>query len=209
MISRAFLLSPARCDGRRAGALLNPAADFPLAVQLRQREGAPLGDVFAFLSGLYFRGKLTYARAFASASAAAAPIRIITTNRGLLAPEYRVRPADLEAFGAVDLSAGWAAFEEPLLRDAKRLAREMDPDTCVVLLGSIASDKYVKPLTSVFGERLVFPVDFVGRGDMSRGGLMLRCAQSGTELEYVPVAKAVRHGKRPPKLQPLTRSPRT
>src|ERR1051325_10991404 len=58
-----FLLSPARCDGRRALTLLSPRAEFPLAVQLRRREGAPLGEVFAFLSGLYFRGKLTYATA--------------------------------------------------------------------------------------------------------------------------------------------------
>lgn len=198
-----FLLSPARCDGRRAKALLDPAAEFPLAVQLRRREGAPLGDVFAFLSGLYFRGKLTYARTFASPLTATDPVRIITTNRGMLAPEYRVRPADLEEFSCVDLSAGWAAFEEPLMRDAKRLAREIPPDTLVVLLGSIASDKYVKPLVSVFDGRLVFPREFVGRGDMSRGGLMLRSARDMRELEYIPVATAVRHGKRPPKLEPL------
>lgn len=199
---RVFLLSPARCDGRRAAALLNPAAEFPLAVQLRQREGAPLGEVFAFLSGLYFRGKLTYARAFAGADCAA-PIRIITTSRGLLEPGYRVRPDDLREFAAVDLSAGWAAFQEPLVRDAKRLQRQLRGDALVVLLGSIASDKYVRPLTSVFGDRLVFPTDFVGRGDMSRGGLMLRAAQSREELGYAPVATAVRHGKRPPKLKPL------
>jgi hypothetical protein len=199
--SKVFLLSPARCDGRRASALLNPAADFPLAQQLRRREGAPLGDVFAFLSGLYFRGKLAYARAFADG--AQPSIRIITTNRGLLHPDDRVCPADLEAFSCVDLSAGWAAFEEPLLRDARRLDSELPRPAEVVLLGSIASDKYVRPLTSVFGERLVFPVEFVGRGDMSRGGLMVRQAQSGQELSYVPVSTAVRHGKRPPKLQPL------
>lgn len=200
--ARVFLLSPARCDGRRAATLLSPNAEFPLAVQLRQREGAPLGEVFAFLSGLYFRGKLTYASAFASADAAAQPIRVITTNRGLLEPGYRVRPSDLEEFSRVDLSAGWAAFEEPLVRDAKRLAREIG-DAAVVLLGSIATDKYVGPLSRVFGERLLFPREFVGRGDMSRGGLMLRCANEARELEYIPVASAVRHGKRPPKLEPL------
>lgn len=204
-IDRVFLLSPARCDGRRAQALLNPAAEFPLAVQLRQREGAPLGDVFAFLSGLYFRGKLTYARTFASVRVAT-PIRIITTSRGLLEPGYRVRPADLEEFSTVDLSAGWAAFEEPLLRDARRLHRELGSEAEAVLLGSVASDKYVRPLASVFGTRLMFPVDFVGRGDMSRGGLLLRHAASNDELQYVPVATAVRHGKRPPKLDPATRA---
>jgi hypothetical protein len=198
-----FLLSPARCDGRRAATLLSPNAEFPLAMQLRQREGAPLGDVFAFLSGLYFRGKFTYAMAYATAAAAAQPVRVITTNRGLLPPDYRVRPADLEEFARVDLSAGWAAFEDPLVQDARRLAREIDGSTCVVLLGSIASDKYVGPLMRVFGERLLFPREFVGRGDMSRGGLMLRCVNEGRELDYVPVATAVRHGKRPPKLAPL------
>ena len=200
--ARIFLLSPARCDGRRAATLLSPNAEFPLAVQLRQREGAPLGDVFAFLSGLYFRGKLAYASAFAAADTAAQPIRVITTNRGLLEPGYRVRPSDLEEFARVDLSAGWAAFEEPLVRDARRLAREVG-DAAVVLLGSIATDKYVGPLSRVFGERLLFPREFVGRGDMSRGGLMLRCANEARELEYIPVASAVRHGKRPPKLTPL------
>lgn len=199
---RVFLLSPARCDGRRAAALLNTSAGFPLAVQLRQREGAPLGEVFAFLSGLYFRGKLTYALRFASGQPAGT-VRIITASRGLVEPACRVRPYDLEEFAHVDLGAGWAAFEEPLLRDARRLARKVDSRAPVVLLGSIASDKYARPLTSVFGERLVFPAEFVGRGDMSRGGLLLRHAAAGEELAYVPVATAVRHGKRPPKLTPL------
>lgn len=198
-----FILSPARCDGRRARALLNPAAEFPLAVQLRQRTGAMIGDVFAFLSGLYFRGKLTYAFTFATPDATADPVRIITTNRGLLAPQYRVRPRDLLEFADVDLGAAGAQFEKPLLRDAKRIAGAVSGDALMVLLGSIATNKYVGPLLRVFGERLVFPREFVGRGDMSRGGLMLRHAREGRELEYVPVASAVRHGKRPPKLTPL------
>ncbi|HEY2931322.1 MAG TPA: hypothetical protein VGK99_06200 [Acidobacteriota bacterium] len=60
-------------------------------------------------------------------------------------------------------------------------------------------------LLSVFGERLLFPAEFLGRGDMSRGGLMLRCARSGSELTYVAVSGAVRNGPRPPKLEPLVR----
>ena len=51
-----------------------------------------------------------------------------------------------------------------------------------------------------FGERLVFPECFVGRGDMSRGGVMLRAAESGKELAYVSVSGATRKGTRPPKL---------
>ena len=197
--SKVFVLSPARCDGRRAQALLNPAAEFDLAVELRSRTGARLGDVFAFLSGLYFRGKLTYARAFADAGA----IGIITTNRGLLPPDQRVRPRDLQEFAGVDLSDATDAFQRPLLRDANRIAQQTPADAPVVLLGSIATNKYVGPLTRVFGERLVFPREFVGRGDMSRGGLMLRYARDGKELDYIPVVSAVRHGQRPPKLEPL------
>jgi hypothetical protein len=56
---------------------------------------------------------------------------------------------------------------------------------------------------------LLFPPSFIGRGDMSRGGLMLRCAASGEELDYIPVAGAIRQGKRPPRLDPATRVPRT
>lgn len=202
--ARIFLLSPARCDGRRAQTLLSSAASFPLALQLRSTEGAPLGEVFAFLSGLYFRGKLTYAKAFATPDSAAI-VRIITTNRGLLKPEERVRPADLAEFAVVDLDSAGAAFEGPLIRDAEAIARDQPGDALAVLLGSKATNKYVGPLARVFGERLVFPPEFIGRGDMSRGGLMLRYAREGREMEYIPMANAVRHGKRPPKLAPLKR----
>jgi len=203
---KAFILSPARLDGRRAKMLLNPAAQFPLAQQLRRREGATLGEVFAFLSGLYFRGKLTYALTFMGEPSSLNPIRVITTSRGLLSPEYRVRVKDLEEVASVDLSVARAAFQTPLIRDAKKLRRAIERDAPVVLLGSIATNKYVEPLLGVFGDRLVFPKEFVGRGDMSRGGLLLRQARAGSELEYEPIATAVRHGARPPKLAPIRRS---
>jgi hypothetical protein len=41
----------------------------------------------------------------------------------------------------------------------------------VALLGSIATDKNLSVLTDVLGRRLRFPREFVGRGDVSRGGL--------------------------------------
>lgn len=195
-----FLLSPARCDGRRTKTLLSPKAAFALATQLREPEGAPIGDVFAFLSGLYFRGKLTYARTFGADST-----YIITTNQGLLTPEERVDPDDIRAFASVDLSVAGGEFLGPLLRDAEHIAHKGAPDATIVLLGSIATNKYVGPLQRVFGDRLVFPREFIGRGDMSRGGLLLRYATQARELDYIPVASAVRHGKRPPKLEPLRR----
>jgi hypothetical protein len=194
-----FLLSPARCDGERARVLLNPDATFPLAVRLRS-DGVELGEVFSFLSGLYFRGKLAYARAFANAPKGAPPALVITTDRGLMRPEDRVHRDDLLQFAEVDIASGEARHRDPLRRDGQALLEALPETTRVVLLGSIAVGKYVDSFLDIFGERLVFPLAFVGRGDMSRGGLMLRQARAGEELEYVPVVGAVRRGKRPPKL---------
>jgi hypothetical protein len=194
---RIFLISPASSSGKRAQVLLREAADFPLARAVRTKRGAPIGDVFAFLSGLYFRGKITYARAFAPKTSF-----VITPDRGLVSPELNVTAATLKQFALVDIGREDSRFSEPLLRDARRLATE-HPEAQVVLLGSIASNKYVTHLTSVFGERLLFPRDFVGRGDMSRGGLLLRAARAEKELAYQPVLGAVRRGKRPPKLEPV------
>ena len=164
------------------------------------RRGAPLGEVFAFVSGLYFRGKLAYARRFAPAEAEETGTWIITSGDGLVAPEAAVRLADLQRFAEVDIDADNPRFRGPFLRDARALARRAGADTEVVLLGSIATGKYVDVLLDVFGPRLLFPRDFVGRGDMSRGGLLLRHARAGRELPYAPVEGTVRHGRRPPRL---------
>ncbi len=185
--------------------LLNPRAEFSLAVRLREPEGADIGEVFSFLSKLYFRGKLTYAHAFASAMRDVPPILVITADRGLVPPETRLRRDDLEQFCQVDISTGDERYLGPLRRDASELASKLEKDTNVILLGSIATGKYVDALLDVFGTRLLFPSEFVGRGDMSRGGLLLRSAREGRELEYTSVAGAVRRGKRPPKLEPVTR----
>ena len=198
-----FLLSPARCDGRRAKLLLNPAASFELAERLRSDRGAPLGEVFSFLSGLYFRGKLAYASAFAHRAGDAPASFVITTDRGFVPPDTHVRRDDLLSFSTVDLAAADARYIGPLRRDATRLAADVGADARIVLLGSIATGKYVDTLTDIFGERLVFPSDFVGRGDMSRGGLLLRRTSEARELAYEPVIGAVRHGKRPAKLERL------
>ena len=204
--ARIFLLSPAHCGGIRARVVLNPRAEFDLARRLRSPEGAPLGDVFSFLSGLYFRGKLAYARRFAAPPAGASGILVITTTEGLRLPDEPMTLARMRRFGRVDIDETDRRYRAPLLRDASALAETAGESCEVVLLGSVATGKYVDVLSRVFGDRLVFPSDFVGRGDMSRGGLMLRRAASGEELTYVPVAGAVRHGPRPPKLPRLPRS---
>ena len=205
---RVFLLSPARTDGRRAKLVFNPNADFDIAVRLRSPEGIELGDVFTFLSGLYFRGKLTYARAFAQELVGVDPILVITPERGLVPPDRRVTRADLKRFSRIDIASGDDRYLGPLRRDIDELAGTLPPDAEAVLLGSIATGKYVDALLAAFGSRLVFPSEFVGRGDMSRGGLLLRSASDLKELSYTPVLGAVRRGSRPPKLEPLPRGRR-
>jgi hypothetical protein len=203
-VSRIFLLSPAHCGGLRAQMVLSERASFDLAQRVRVA-GAPLGEVFSFLSGLYFRGKLTYARAFANPSDGRVGVFVITPTDGLRPADEPVDLARLRRFATVDIAGDDPRYREPLDRDARRLARRIGPGGEVVLLGSIATGKYVEPLLAVLGERLRFPADFVGRGDMSRGGLLLRCARAGTELTYVGVRDAVRRGPRPPRLPPPAR----
>lgn len=200
-----FLLSPARCDGARARMLLSPNATFELASRVRSDDGVSLGEAFTFLSGLYFRGKLAYAQAFGRRNSGGSSRFVITTDRGLAEPEMPVRRDDLLGFCAVDIATGDERYVSALRRDAQGLAAKLAQDTHIVLLGSIATGKYADTLLDVFGERLVFPTEFVGRGDMSRGGLLLRCVAEGRELEYRPVLGAVRRGKRPPKLEPKGR----
>lgn len=193
-MARVFLLSPANCGGERAQLLFSTRAAFPLARQLRTADGAPLGDVMSFVSGLYFRGKLAYAEAFGI------PL-VITTDAGLRPADTPVTLGMLRASARVDIDAANPRYRRPLEQSARAVASLLKPDDTVTLLGSIASDKYVGVLLDIFGERLTFPIDFVGRGDMSRGGLLLRCVRAGRELEYVPVAGAIRHGARPPRLE--------
>ena len=199
-MSRIFLLSPAHCGGERAQLVFNDAATFAVARGLREPGGVPLGDVFTFLSGLYFRVKLAYARAFQDPPAGVPGVLIITANDGLRSPEHAVDLKKLAKYarGSIDLDN--AGYRRPLLRDARLVDAAAGPLCEVVLLGSVASGKYVDVLLDVFGPRLLFPATFVGRGDMSRGGLLLRAAEAGKELTYQPVAGAIRHGPRPPKL---------
>jgi hypothetical protein len=207
-MSRIFLLSPANCSGTRAKQILSPNAQFALACALRSRRGAMLGDVFAFISGLYFRGKLTYAMRFADPPDRDNPVvglgvHVITPNAGLRSPDVYVSAKAVRAFAEGDVHQDNAAYRRPLEKSARALRREVGTDCEIVLLGSVASPKYVDVLTDIFGGRLTFPIDFVGRGDMSRGGLLLRKAREGVELPYVPIIGATRHGQRPPKLPPL------
>lgn len=198
--STVFFLSPANLNGRRGNALLEPTTSSALADALRSSHGARIGEVFAFVSGLYFQGKMTYAEAFGRAPEGNACSFVISPAEGMCPLGERVTLARLRSWAGVPIDAADPRFRLPLVAHVTALASACPPHTRFVLLGSIASDKYVSPLLSVLGERLLFPSDFVGRGDKSRGALLLQAARAGLELPYVPVAGACRHGKRPPSI---------
>jgi hypothetical protein len=197
---RIFLLSPARADGERAGMLLRGGG--VLGERLRRGESVPLGEIFTFLSGLYFRGKLAYALRFANPPRGLAGSYVITTNCGLTPPDTLMTLEQMQALAKNQIDLCDEHYCRMLRNSASAIADRMTKKTDVVLLGSIATGKYVDLLFEAFGDQLKFPVEFVGRGDMSRGGLLLRCAADDTELEYVPTRGAIRHGGRPPKLTP-------
>src|SRR5262249_14625984 len=146
-----------------------------------------------------------YARTFARTAMAGDAALVITPGLGLVPADTPVTRRELLRVEEVGVSADDQRFRGPLERDARALAERLSGDDRVVLLGSIATDKYTAVLSQALGGRLRFPSEFVGRGDMSRGGLMLRYAESGTSLTYAPLEGATLHGKRPPKLEPLRR----
>ena len=156
---------------------------------VRRGEAIPIGEIFTFLSGLYFRGKIAYARQFANPPRGLAGSYVITTNCGLIPPATTMTMAQMQALAKNQIDLTDKHYCRTLRRSAEEIAGKLTKQSEVVLLGSIATGKYVDLLLEVFDDRLLFPVEFVGRGDMSRGGLMLRCAADNTELEYAPGAR--------------------
>lgn len=190
MSTRLFLLSPASLNGLRAAQLMSPRAKFDLAVRYRSEAGVEIGDAFAFMSALYFRGKIAYARRFAvpSPSIGGDGIFVITPGYGLVPPDWRITEERMKRMRKIDVDVATRSYVKPLREHATLVAKALeldgDPDAQVVLLGSVATGKYVDVLWPILGNRLRFPTAFAGLGDMARGGLMLRAARAGKELEY-------------------------
>jgi hypothetical protein len=201
MAFRIFLLSPADLGGKRAALLLREDAGSDLAQALRAGT-LTLAAAFTFTSSLYFRGKRAYARAFARPPPGVEGAWIITTDRGLVPLETPADPAMLREMAAGTIDPLDPRYRGPLVSSAARLREGAGPECEAVLLGSLATDKYLGPLLEVWGDALFVPGAFVGRGDMSRGGLMLRAVEDGRELDYVGAAGAERSGPRPPRLAP-------
>lgn len=190
--SPVFLLSPAHAGGKRAKTLLDPASSGLLARRLRAGEVVTLGEIFSFVSGLYFRGKLAYASRFA---ATPDDVLVITPHQGLLPAATLVPLEEFAGYSRVDIDAADAEYRRPLEVDLAALARRRNAGR-IVLLGSLASGKYVDVLRGPLKGRLFYPVSFVGRGDMSRGALLLRQVEMGSELDYAPIDSLPRKERR-------------
>jgi hypothetical protein len=196
MPPKIFLLSPANVSGLRGRQLTSPRAGFNAALRYRSAEGVPVADAFAFMSALYFRGKIAYARRFATAGLAPdlaplelapeeeAGVHVIAPGYGLVSPGWALTRERFRKIHRTPVDVTVRAYHRPLTRDARALAARLPADAQIVLLGSVATGKYVDVLRPVLGDRLRFPLCFAGVGDMARGAILLRAARSGEELEY-------------------------
>jgi hypothetical protein len=186
--------------GARALQLLCPQSQCAAAEAYRSGEGVPIEEAFSFMSSLYFRGKLTYARQFAAAPDSAGEPRIsgiyvIAPGYGLVPPDWIITTERMRRLRRIPVDPRNRAYRKSLQEHAGELATRLgwiDEPSVVILLGSIATGKYIDLLWPIFGERLLYPRSFAGIGDMSRGALLLRAAQSREELEYVPVETLLR-----------------
>jgi len=188
MPSTVFLLSPANTSGQRARQLLSPRAKSDAAQLYRTEEGVPIAIAFAFMSALYFRGKITYAMHFGGVE----NTLVIAPGYGLVPPTWCITEERMKVLSNTPVDVRKRNYRKPLERDALGLAERFDADGQVVLLGSVASGKYIDILLPIFGNRLRFPAAFAGLGDMSRGGLLLRAARANRELIYTTL-DAPRH----------------
>lgn len=188
-MKRVFVLSPANCNGLRAHWVLRKNSRSELARRLRQ-EGVPLGEVFSFLSALYFRGKLAYAQAYATPPPNCPGILIITPTAGLVPHDAVIRTAKLRGFSRGRIHLKSTRYCASLRHSARKLALQVGAECELVLLGSLATGKYLDILAPIFGSRLRVPAEFIGRGDMSRGGLLLRCVRTNQQLSYIDAADA-------------------
>src|SRR6266446_3279209 len=147
---RIFLLSPANASGLRGSLLLKDTVRSPLADRLHDG-GASLGEIFSFISGLYFRGKLAYARAYADPPPGVPGILVITASGGLISPDKLFTLEELRQIVAGSVDAAESRYRAPLENDSRLLRNCMGTRCEAVLLGSIATPKYVEPLLGILG----------------------------------------------------------
>jgi hypothetical protein len=197
---RIFLLSPASTEGLRAQQLTSPRAQFGAARRYRGPEGVTVEEAFTFMSSLYFRGKIAYAHHFAapppelSRGGPDDGILVIAPGFGLVPPSWRITPEEMKKLRRTPVDLKSRAYCAPMKKHVEQL-RDAAPAAWVVLLGSVATGKYVDLLLPILGDRLLFPRDFAGAGDMKRGGMMLRAVREEQELAYVTLAAPRRRAR--------------
>lgn len=186
-----FLLSPARLTGARGRRILAGTGRLSTTDAFTDGSRLPLGSVYASISTLYFRGKLAYARRF-GAWDEGDPVLVITPDRGLAPADMPVDIGTLRDSATVPIALDEPRYVEPLLQSVSALRERLTSEDRVVLLGSIATPKYVDPLGRTLGTHLFVPRDFVGMGEMRRGSLLLGAVAEGRELSYIPAGSTHR-----------------
>src|SRR3989442_3680520 len=111
-----FLLSPASCSGTRAKLLLRSRTS-PLTARLANG-GAPIGEVFTFMSSLYFRGKLPYANAFGAPPRGWSGSLVIAPGRGLMVADVLIRLMDLQDIAVNPGDEDQPPYPRPLHKQA-------------------------------------------------------------------------------------------
>jgi hypothetical protein len=179
-----FLLSPAHLGGARAARLTSLDARF--AVAQSYRDGTlSIGEAFSWISALYFRAKLRYARHF-GARHGGGPAQVIAPGFGLVAEDWLLSGERFTRLCQVPVDTQDRRFRQPLEAACAGLARSLDRDDRIVFLGGLAGDRYLAVLAPALGPRLFVPIDFVGRGQMQRGSLLLQAIAENRELAYSP-----------------------
>ena len=99
-------------------------AKFAAAMQYRTEAGVEVADAFAFMSALYFRGKIAYARQFAVPSALIGGngIFVITSGYGLVPPDWRLTEERMKRMRRIDIDADARNYTKPLREHAQLIA---------------------------------------------------------------------------------------
>ena len=139
------------------------------------------------MSGLYFRGKITYARKFGRAF-------VITPDQGLIPAETTITSQVLIRFADAEIDLGNPGYRTPLEQTARALADEAGARCAVRAARQRRVGEICPGAERRFSVRgSSFRRTFVGRGDMSRGGLLLRAAAASAGARLHP-----RHRRRAP-----------
>ena len=112
MSQRVFLLSPANTSGERARQLLSPRAKSDAAQLYRTEEGVPIAIAFAFMSALYFRGKITYAIHFGGVE----NTFVIAPGFGLVPPTWCITEERMKTLSRTPVDVRKRNYRKPLER---------------------------------------------------------------------------------------------